>query len=126
MDVRQVRQFLAVVDTGSVHAAATQLLVAQPSVSQTLRRLEHELNTELFHRTGRRMVLTVAGRALVRPARDLVRALDVARATVESADGLQAGRLAISSMPSQAVHPLPALIGRFRDAVKSCGVVCDG
>lgn len=116
MDVRQVRHFLAIVDTGSVHAAASRLLVAQPSVSQTLRRLERELGTELFQRTGRRLVLTPAGRALIQPARDLIRALEVARSAVESAEGVMSGRLTISSMPSQAVHPLPALIGRFRRA----------
>ncbi|WP_406691140.1 LysR family transcriptional regulator [Saccharopolyspora sp. ID03-671] len=115
MDVRQMRYFLAVVDTGSVHRAAEQLFVAQPSVSQALRGLERELSAELFHRTGRRLVLTAAGRALIEPARDLVRSLHVARETVEAVDGLRGGRLLISSMPSQAVSPLASLIRRFRD-----------
>ncbi|OLL75551.1 putative transcriptional regulator, LysR family [Pseudonocardia sp. Ae168_Ps1] len=116
MDVRQVRYFLAVVKTGTVHAAAARLHVAQPSVSQALRRLERELGSDLFLRTGRRLVLTAAGRALVEPARDLVRALDVAQATVASVEGLHGGRLAVTSMPSQAVHPLPTMIAGFRRA----------
>ena len=70
MDTRQLRYFLAVVDAGSVHRAAEQLYVAQPSVSQALRALERDLGSLLFHRTGRRLILTAAGRALiVLPAR---------------------------------------------------------
>src|SRR5918996_6113957 len=79
MDVRQLRQFLAVVDHGTVHRAAEHLFVAQPSVTQTIRRLESELGTELFIRRGRGLVLSPSGAALVEPAREVVRALDVAR-----------------------------------------------
>ncbi|WP_232666612.1 LysR family transcriptional regulator [Pseudonocardia sp. TRM90224] len=113
MDIRQMQYFLAVIDAGSVHRAAAQLFVAQPSVSQSLRRLERELGCELFHRVGRKLVLSAAGRALVEPARELVRSLEVARATVEAVDGLRGGRLHVASMPSQAVSPLSGLISRF-------------
>src|SRR5215210_5438041 len=93
MDVRQLRQFLAVVDHGTVHRAAEHLFVAQPSVTQTIRRLESELGTDLFIRQGRGLVLSPAGTALVGPARDVVRALDVARETIAAVDGLRGGRL---------------------------------
>lgn len=115
VDVRQLRYFLAVVDAGSVHRAAEDLFVSQPSVSQALRRLERDLGADLFHRTGRWLVLTPAGRALVEPARDVLRSLAVARTTVHAVDGLRGGRLLVSSMPSQAVSPLAPLIRRFRD-----------
>ncbi len=113
MDVRQLRYFLAVVDHGTVHRAADLLYVAQPSVSHSLRRLEEELGTELFMRRGRGLVLSSAGRALVDPAREVVRLLEVARATVEAVDGLRGGRLTVASMPSQAVSPLTRLIADF-------------
>ena len=106
MDVRQLRQFLAVVDHGSVHRAAQHLFVAQPSVTQTIRRLESDLGTELFIRRGRGLVLSPSGVALVGPAREVVRALDVAREAVAAVDGLRGGRLRIASMPSQVVSPL--------------------
>jgi len=115
VEIRQLQYFLAVVDTGSVHRAAAQLYVAQPSVSQSLRRLERELGRELFQRAGRRLVLNATGQALVEPARELVRSLDVARATVEAVGGLRSGRLLIASMPSQAVSPLSGLISQFLD-----------
>lgn len=113
MDIRQLKFFLAVVDHGTVHRAAEQLFVAQPSVSHSLRRLEDELGTELFMRRGRGLVLNSAGRALVEPARELVQLLEIARATVESVDGLQGGRLTVACMPSQAVSPLSQMIARF-------------
>ncbi|OXM52871.1 LysR family transcriptional regulator [Amycolatopsis alba] len=116
MDARQLRYFLAVVDAGSVHKAAELLFVAQPSVSQSLRALERDLGSLLFHRTGRRLVLTAAGHALVAPAREVLRGLDLARATVESVDGLLGGELVIASMPSQSVSPLTDLIAAFAAA----------
>ena len=113
MDIRQLRQFLAVVDHGTVHRAAEQLFVAQPSVTQTIRRLESELGTDLFIRQGRGLVLSPSGAALVGPAREVVRALDVARETVAAVEGLRGGRLRIASMPSQVVSPLTGLVASF-------------
>ncbi|HEX2130847.1 MAG TPA: LysR family transcriptional regulator [Actinophytocola sp.] len=113
MDVRQLQYFLAVVDHGSVHRAARELFVAQPSVSQALRALERDLGADLFHRTGRRLVLTPAGEQLIDPARDVLRGMHLARATVAAVDGLRGGRLIVASMPSQAVAPLAGMISRF-------------
>src|SRR3712207_9399877 len=48
MDVRQLRYFLAIVDHGSVHRAAQELFVAQPSVSQALRALRSEEHTSVL------------------------------------------------------------------------------
>lgn len=113
MDVRQLRYFLAVVDAGGTHRAAEMLFVAQPSVTQTIRRLETELGTELFIRQGRGLTLSPSGAALVAPARDVVRSLDVARETVAAVDGLRGGRLPLVSMPSQVVSPLTGLLAAF-------------
>jgi DNA-binding transcriptional LysR family regulator len=113
LDARQLRYFLSVVDHGSVRRAAEELFVAQPSISQALRTLERDLGTMLFHRTGRRLVLTPSGELLVEPARQVMRWLDVARSRVAATDGLAAGRLVIAAMPSQSVAPLTPLISRF-------------
>jgi DNA-binding transcriptional LysR family regulator len=113
MDARQLRCFLAVVDHGGVNRAAEALFLAQPSVSQSLRSLERDLDTALFHRTGGRLVLTAAGEVLVDQARDVVRGLELSRALVEAVDGLQGGRLVIASTPSQSVSPLADLVAGF-------------
>ncbi|MFF4630031.1 LysR family transcriptional regulator [Streptomyces griseorubiginosus] len=113
MDVRQLEYFLAVVDRGGFNRAASALYVSQPSLSQAVRALERDLGTELFHRIGRRAVLTEAGRALIEPARAAVRSLEVAQASVASVHELREGRLDVASMPSQAVEPLTTLTRSF-------------
>ncbi|UOZ05854.1 LysR family transcriptional regulator [Amycolatopsis sp. WQ 127309] len=113
MDARQLEYFLAVVDHGGMSRAAHALYIAQPSLSQAVRVLERDLGTRLFDRVGRRLVLTQAGHALVEPARQIVRGLDAARAAVDSVGGLEAGRVEIAAMPSQAVEPLSGMIRRF-------------
>jgi len=110
MDVRQLEYFLAVVDNGGFNRAARALFLAQPSLSQAIRTLERDLGGRLFHRIGRRVVLTESGEALVEPARRAVRALDVARASVDAVQGLRSGEVAVASMPSPAVEPLSTMI----------------
>jgi DNA-binding transcriptional LysR family regulator len=114
MDARQLEYFLAVADNGSFNRAAASLHLAQPSLSQAIRNLERELGALLFHRIGRRIELTEAGRAMIGPARQVLRDMETARATVESVKGLRTGRLEIASMPSPAVQPLSEMIGAYR------------
>ncbi|KUL55542.1 LysR family transcriptional regulator [Streptomyces sp. NRRL F-4489] len=115
MDVRQLEYFLAVVDRGGFNRAAAALYVSQPSLSQAVRALERDLGTELFHRIGRRVVLTEAGRALIDPARQAVRSLETARASVASVRELRSGRLDVAAMPSQAVEPLTTLMRSYTE-----------
>ncbi|MFJ6569399.1 LysR family transcriptional regulator [Streptomyces sp. NPDC091292] len=115
MDIRQLEYFLAIVDSGGFNRAAAALYVSQPSLSQAVRALERDLGSDLFHRIGRRAQLTEAGRALIEPAREAVRSLETARASVASVHELRAGRLDVASMPSQAVEPLTTLISAFSD-----------
>lgn len=113
MDVRQLEYFLAVVDHGGFNRAASALYLAQPSLSQSIHALERDLGSELFHRIGRKAVLTEAGTALIEPARAAVRSLGMARAAVESVHGLRTGRVDIAAMPSQSIEPLTGMIQRF-------------
>jgi DNA-binding transcriptional LysR family regulator len=113
VDLRQLRYFLAVVDEGGVHRAAEAMFVAQPSISQALRGLESDLGTSLFHRVGRRLVLTPSGEALIPAAREVMHGVELARSVVDAVDGLHSGRLVLSCMPSQAVSPLAQLVARF-------------
>ena len=82
MELRVLRYFLAVVDEGSITAAAARVRVAQPSLSRQLRALESELGVELFTRRGRKLRLSPAGRRFLPIVRDLVARADGARATM--------------------------------------------
>ena len=116
MDERKLRCFLAVVDEGTVTRAATRLHVAQPSLSQTLRALERELGVALFHRAGRGLRLSSAGQALIGPAREVLAAMDAARAAVGEVSELLRGTLHLAALATLAVDPLAELIGRYRRA----------
>jgi DNA-binding transcriptional LysR family regulator len=110
MDARQLRYFLAVVDAQGVGRAAEQLFIAQPSLSQAIAGLERELGVALFHRVGRGVVLSDAGRQLVGPARQVLRDLATAQATIDAIKGVGSGRVEIVAMPSPGIEPLATLI----------------
>lgn len=116
MDLRQAAYVVAVVDEGSFTAAAASIPVSQPALSQAISSLERELGAALFHRIGRRVVLTPAGEAFVGPARQMLRQAEVARSVVANAAGLTSGRLDVVALPTMVVEPLVDLVGRFRRA----------
>ncbi|WP_232663388.1 LysR family transcriptional regulator [Pseudonocardia sp. TRM90224] len=115
MDARQLEYFLAIVDNGGFGRAAKQLLIAQPSLSQAMAGLERELGVALFHRIGRGVTVSEAGRELVGPARQVLRDLQAAHATVESLKGLLRGRVEVATMPSPAISPLSTLTRLFTE-----------
>ncbi|WP_329410610.1 LysR family transcriptional regulator [Nocardia vinacea] len=113
MDVRQLRYFLAVVDHGGINRAAETLLIAQPSLSQAIAALEREVGLPLFHRIGRRLVLSDAGKTLVGPARVVLRDLEDAKASVDALKGLRTGRVDLITMPSPGIEPLTTILISF-------------
>jgi DNA-binding transcriptional LysR family regulator len=66
IDIRHLRYFLAVVRAGTVSGAATELHIAQPSLSQQLLRLERRVGVELFARSRNGVALTASGEAFLR------------------------------------------------------------
>ncbi|MCU6480619.1 LysR family transcriptional regulator [Arthrobacter sp. A2-55] len=115
MDTRKLKYFLAVVDHDGFNRAAEHLLIAQPSLSQTIAGLEKELGVPLFHRIGRRAVLSEAGKELVGPARLVMRDLDAAQSAVRALQGVRSGKLDIVSMPSPGIEPLTSMIASFTE-----------
>ncbi|QUH06090.1 LysR family transcriptional regulator [Saccharopolyspora erythraea] len=113
VDLRLVEYFVAVIDHGSVTRAARELYIAQPSLSQAIRSLERRLGVELFHRTGRKLVLTPDGESFVEPARRILRDVERARAAVDEVRTTVAGSLDIAALATLAVDPLPELAGEF-------------
>ncbi|KXF49974.1 LysR family transcriptional regulator [Rhodococcus sp. SC4] len=114
MEFRQAEHFLAVVEHGGVVRAAAALHLAQPSLSQSIRVLERDLGIVLFHRVGRGLVPTAAGAALVDPARQLLRDVATAAASVAELSGLHGGHVDIGATAGAYDSPLPELIGGLR------------
>ncbi|WP_416062264.1 LysR family transcriptional regulator [Rhodococcus indonesiensis] len=114
MDLRQIEYFLAVVDNGGVTRAAAQLRVAQPSLSQAVRKLEKDLGVELFHRVGRGLVLAPAGEALVGPARTILREVGAAENAVRDVGAMRGGRIDVASLSDLSSDPLSVWVAKFR------------
>lgn len=104
MELRQLRALVAVAEESSIRQAARRLFIAQPSLSQTIRSLEHEVGVELFVRSTRGVELTPAGLTLYNHACDILSRIDAAveltRSEVESElrIGLVAGRFAAADL----------------------------
>lgn len=114
MDRRHLEYFLAVAETGSFTRAAHGLLIAQPSLSQSIAALERDLGTQLFERHGRGVRLTLAGEALVEPARRTLLSFEFARGAVRSVEEGGFGHLTIITNTLWAIDPLARIIGEFR------------
>jgi DNA-binding transcriptional LysR family regulator len=110
MELRQLRYFAAVAHHRSFTVAARELNVAQPALSQQVRRLEQELGIELLRRTTRRVELTEAGElALARASRALAES-EALRAEVDAVRGLTRGTLSLGMLPAIGkLDPAPLL-----------------
>lgn len=95
MELRHLRYFLAVAETGHVGRAAARLNVSQPSLSQQLRDLEHHVGGQLFIRHAKGMHLTPVGQVLVGHARSTVAAAATALAEARAAADHSVGKLVI-------------------------------
>jgi DNA-binding transcriptional LysR family regulator len=90
MDLRTLSNFVVVARTGSVSAAAEQVLITQPALSRQMQALERELRLTLFDRAGGRLTLSAAGRELLPRVNEV---LASTRRLSSVADSLAAGRL---------------------------------
>ncbi|TQL69097.1 DNA-binding transcriptional LysR family regulator [Nocardioides albertanoniae] len=114
MNLRELECFLAVVDHGGITRAASALYLAQPSLSQIIRRLEADLGIDLFRRVGRGLVLSPAGEAFVGPARQVLRDMANARSVAAGYRGLEGGRVDLAISASLTSSFLAAWVGDFR------------
>ena len=114
MELRHLRYFVAVAEELHFGRAAQRLHVAQPPLSQQIRRLEEELGSRLFHRTNRRVQLTDAGRALLGEARATLAQAERARDVVRRTARGEVGQLVIGHMASAELNVFPRLLPAFR------------
>jgi LysR family transcriptional regulator, cyn operon transcriptional activator len=114
LTLQQLRYFLAAADAGSFSAAAESLLMAQPSLSDQVRRLEAELGVPLFTRAGRRLVLTEAGRMLRPHAERTLAAAEEAVDSVRQVRTLTGGTVSFGTFGSAHHSLLGGLIQDFR------------
>lgn len=109
----QLTSFLAVVRSGSITAAADELIVTQPSVSAALTALARELDVELLERSGRGVRLSPAGIAFAPYATDVLGLLQQGRQAVREAVTAEDRRLRIGAVTTAAESFVPLLMQAF-------------
>jgi DNA-binding transcriptional LysR family regulator len=114
MTLQQLQYFLASIQHGSFSSAAESLHLAQPSLSEQIRRLEAELGSPLFARGGRGLELTEAGRLLRPHAERVIAAADEAAASVREVAKLEGGQLSFGTFGNAPYYLLSDLVQDFR------------
>ncbi|MDH0358216.1 LysR substrate-binding domain-containing protein [Aeromonas caviae] len=115
MELRHLRHFLAIADELHMGRAAERLGMAQPPLSQSIRRLEKELGVQLFGRANRRLTLTRAGAAFIEEARASVAHADSALAVARAAGDGEAGVVRIGFVSAALYERLPRLLSQLRE-----------
>lgn len=123
MELHHIRYFVSVARHRNFTRAAAENMVAQPSLSQQIRRLEEELGTPLFDRSHSPVRLTDAGEAFLPHAEAILRQVEAARAAVEERLGLRAGRLVLGSLPMTGSRLLPRAITAYRERYPGVQVI---
>lgn len=126
MDLRELRYFVAVAEERHFGRAAARLHMAQPPLSQAIRRLEGDLGVRLLHRTTRQVDLTPAGADYLVRAREILAAVDDAALRARRvADGV-VGRLRIGCVGSATYTLLPAFARRLQEDLPDVEVAVRG
>jgi DNA-binding transcriptional LysR family regulator len=117
MDIRQIKAFVAIAETGTFTAGAVRVHVTQAAISMQIRQLETETGAKLFIRAPRRVILTEAGEKLLERAYVILREHDAALEELAALTGAHRGRLRIGSASAMVSgNPLPQILRELRDA----------
>src|SRR6185369_14127288 len=115
MDIRQLKAFVAIAETGTFTAGAVRVHVTQAAISMQIRQLENETGAQLFVRAPRRVILTEAGEKLLERAYVILREHDAALEELAALTGAHRGRLRIGSASAMvSADPLPQILRELK------------
>jgi LysR family transcriptional activator of glutamate synthase operon len=115
MEIRQLRYLVALAEERNFTRAAEHEHIAQPALSQQIRRLEQEVGVALVERTTRRVALTEAGELLAVRARRILAELDAAGAELQALTGLQTGHVLVGAIHTMGPVDLSIALGTFHE-----------
>lgn len=125
LTLTQIRSFLAVREAGSVHAAAGQLLVSQPSVSAALSALGRELGVALVERHGRGVRLTEGGQAFAPYAAQALGLIEQGRNAAREAARPEHSRIRLAAVNTAGEYLAPAIIRAYRQVNPGTSVLLE-
>jgi LysR family nitrogen assimilation transcriptional regulator len=115
VELRQLRYFLGISEAGSLLKASARLHVAQPSLSQQIAGLEHELGTQLLERSSRGVTLTEAGRVFLEHAKVVLADVERARMAVRESAAVLRGEVAVGLPATVALVATVPVLQASRD-----------
>lgn len=115
MTLRHLRIFVAVCETGSMTAAASQLFIAQPSISLAVSEMEEYYGVKLFDRISRKLYLTENGRRALQYARHIIDLLDEMEQGVKDLDTV--GQLRVGTSITIGTYLLPHYVRQLKERV---------
>lgn len=114
MQINQISAFLAVAELGSFSLAAEQLHITQPAVSKRIRQLEISINTALFDRISKRIILTPNGKAFKPHAERILQELKSYRFSLSRQQDSPSGSLSFATSHHIGLHRLPGTLRDFK------------
>ena len=114
MKLSQLRDVLAVSESGSLRAAGRHLGIAQPAITRSIREIERELGVSLFERHAKGVRLTDIGRAFVRRAEAVQAELRRAKEEVNQLQGQRTGEISIALSTASSITLIPKTLVEFR------------
>lgn len=115
MEIRQLRAFIAIAESGTFTAGAIRVHVTQAAISMQIRQLETEIGARVFVRAPRHVILTEAGEQLLHRARQILREHDAALEEIAELAGAERGRLRIGSASAMVLtDQLPGILNELR------------
>jgi LysR family transcriptional regulator, cyn operon transcriptional activator len=113
MELRQLEYFYAVCQELHFTRAAEKVGISQPSLSQQIRLLEHEIGTPLFDRIGKKTALTESGELLLKYTRNIFHELEQAKTSIDELNGLQRGTISVGTLLTVENYLIPPTLRSF-------------
>lgn len=126
MDLRQLKFFLEVADSGGFTKAAEKLHIAQSAISIAIKNLEDELEVQLFVRRDRKVSLTAEGESLAQNARAIFRGVARARQDIADLRGLLKGEVRVGLTPMLSSFFFPKIIASFKRRFPALQIAVSG
>lgn len=116
IDTRQLRAFVCLARSGSFTKAGRELHLTQSAISHAIKSLETDLGSQLFHRQGKSVHLTHAGRELLPHAETILQSMTHARSVLGTLDQTPRGKLRIGCTTAAAQFILPTVFREFKES----------
>ena len=124
MTLEQLRVFLAVAEHLHFTRAAEALYITQPAVSAAIQGLETEYSVKLFHRVGRRVEISEAGKLLYLEAQKILEQVSIAERNLRELNNLKQGELRLGASLTIGNYWLPDKISQFQQNYAGIRVKC--